>query len=78
MASLWEGVLVYKHSSRIWTDFNKTRTNSTGFHKKTPISNFTKIRPEGSALIYTDGRTDEWADGNDEANFTFFAIVQRA
>ena len=43
---------------RFWTDFNKTRTISTGFHKKTPIPNFTKICAEGSALIYTDGRME--------------------
>jgi hypothetical protein len=39
-------------------DFNETCNVSADFRKNTQIPNFIKIRPVGTEMFHTDGRTD--------------------
>jgi len=43
---------------RVLHDCNQIWIFSTDFHRSTPLSNFTEIRPVGAGLIHADGRTD--------------------
>jgi len=56
----------------ITSDYSETCIFSTAFPRNTQISNFVKIRRVGTQLFHADGETD----GHDEANGSFFAILQ--
>ena len=50
---------------------------SRQFSKNTEISNFMKIRREGSELLHADGRTDRRVDKLDDANSHFSQFCER-
>ena len=52
------------------------RILTTVLHKSPPISNITKIRPMGAALIHVDRRMDGRTDRHDEANWCFSRLCE--